>query len=530
MVYLLINSNNGGDNMKKKVSVIIPVYNASESIERCVESIALGEFRDANIILVEDCSKDNSWDICQSLAVRLKNVQCHRNEKNSGVSYSRNQGLNYADSDYIMFVDSDDWVSSKYVNVMVKAADSKPDCLIICGLHYLDRIADYRREYLWDAGKENINLIGRERFFGLVEQFLLQQLWNKVFRTDIIKKNNIRFDESQSMGEDFQFVLDYIQAAQIEECMVINQPLYYYIRANNLSLMSKFGLIENDNEFERLAKLRDICGSGNPVIKEQYHKAVRETKYNYIYQICRNVSLNNAEKITLIEKIAKDGNAKKYFKEQRKLIIKERTVQKLKGLKVFQKRIEGRLRRDRRDYIAKKACKQLKAREFSIISQNCIGGVFYHDAGMQFLSPTVNLFFKEPDFVRFVQNLEYYMNLNLEMHWEEEYPVGKLEDISIYFMHYHTCREAGEAWNRRKKRINWNRIVVLATDMEGFDEDSWKLWCQIKYPKLLFTVVERNAQGVVVYPQYKEKGAVHDLIPDREFYKDEILIKMINAL
>lgn len=198
-------------------------------------------------------------------------------------------------------------------------------------------------------------------------------------------------------------------------------------------------------------------------------------------------------------------------------------------MKAFQKRIEGRLRRDKRDYIAQKACKQLKARDFSIISQNCIGGVLYHDAGMEFLSPTVNLFFKEPDFVRFVLNLEYYLNLNLEMHWEEEYPVGKLEDISIYFMHYRTCREAREAWNRRKKSINWNKIIVLATDMDGFDEDSWTLWNQIKYPKILFTVTERNAPGVVVYPQNRKNGFVHNLIPDREFYKDGVLVNMINV-
>lgn len=516
--------------MKKKVSVIIPVYNASESLERCVESIVFGEFKNVEVILIEDCSKDNSWDLCQTLSARFKNVQCHRNKKNRGVSYSRNQGLIYADNDYIMFVDSDDWVSGKYVNVMMKAAESRPECLTICGLHYLDKVTDYRRQYLWEAGKEEFCLIGREKFFCLVEQFLLQQLWNKIFRKDVIKKNDLWFDESQSMGEDFQFVLDYIQAAQIKEIMMINQPLYYYIRANNSSLMSKFGLVENDNEFKRLARLRDICGSDNPAIKERYYKAINETKHNYIYQICRNVSVSNEEKIALIEKIARDKNAKIYLKQQKKLILKERTVQTIKDVKTFQERIKGRLRRDKRDYIAQKACRKLNVRDFSIISQNCIGGVFYYDAGMQFLSPTINCFFKEPDFVKFVLKLEYYLSLNLEMHWEEECPVGTLGDISIFFMHYRTCREAEEAWNRRKERINWNKIVVLATDTEGFDEDSWKLWNQIKYPKILFTTLERKGQGVVTYPKYKKNGFVSNLIPDREFYKDGILIKTINAL
>lgn len=512
----------------KLISIIIPVYNAENTLRKCVESIVYGEERNVEVILIEDCSRDKSWEICEKLEEEFTQVKCYKNSVNRGVSYSRNNGLRKANGNYIAFVDSDDWVSGKYIKKLNEMITRYPDYFVLCGYHYYDIVEDLKKDYLWNTNQKEV-IIDNKNFFELLKCILLQQLWNKVFRRDIIEKNNIHFDESQSMGEDFQFVLDYMQAAQIKECMLINQPLYYYIRANNSSLMSKFGLIENGNEFKRLVKLRNICGSEDPIITEQYQKAVQDTKCNYIYQICRNMSVSNAEKITLIEKIAKDGNAKKYFKEQRKLIIKERTVQKLKGLKVFQKRIEGRLRRERRDYIAKKACKQLKAREFSIISQNCIGGVFYHDAGMQFLSPTVNLFFKEPDFVKFVLNLEYYLNLNLEMCWEEEYPVGKLEDISIYFMHYHTCREAGEAWNRRKKRINWNRILVLATDMEGFDEDSWKLWCQIKYPKILFTVVERDAQGVVVYPQYKKNGFVRDLIPDREFYRGGVLIKIVNA-
>lgn len=519
----------GGGNMRQSVSIIIPVYNASESLERCVESIALGEFRDLDIILVEDCSKDNSWDVCRLLSERFKNVRCYQNKKNSGVSYTRNQGLRFANSEYIMFVDSDDWVSGKYVKTMVEAADNNSDSLIVCGLYYLDNVAGYEREYLWNDGAEDISLVSKEYFFDLVNQFLLQQLWNKIFRRAIIEKNNVQFDESQSMGEDFQFVLDYMQAAHIKKCMVINQPLYYYIRANNSSLMSKFGLIENDNEFKRLKKLRDICGSENLLVKQQYLKAVQNIQYNYIYHICRNPSISSVEKIDFIEKIAKDGKAKLYLREQQKLIVKENIVHALENCKVLRMRITGRLKRHKRDNIAKKACKQLKARDFSIISQNCIGGVFYHDIGMEFLSPTINLFFKGADFVRFVRNLTYYIGLELEMRWEEEYPVGTLDDISIYFMHYRTCREAKEAWDKRKKRINWEKIVIIATDMEGFDEDAWKNWCKITYPKVLFTVTNRNSPGVVSFPQYKETGHVHDLIPDREFYKDGVLIDTVNT-
>ena len=176
------------------------------------------------------------------------------------------------------------------------------------------------------------------------------------------------------------------------------------------------------------------------------------------------------------------------------------------------------------------AKKEYIAENVTFISQNCIGGVFYSDMGMKFLSPTINLYFKEPDFVRFVQKLEYYMGLELEMSWEEEYPVGRLDDITVYFMHYNTCREAKESWEKRKQRINWNKIVILATDMVGFDDSTWKEWKKIQYPKILFSATDRNSSEVVCFSKYKELGHVPDLIPDREFYKDGMLIKVVKSL
>lgn len=509
------------------ISIIIPVYNAEATLRKCVESIVYGEERSVEVILVEDCSKDNSWELCVELEQEFSQVKCYKNDKNRGVSYSRNLGLEKASGKYILFVDSDDWVSGHYIKKMKEMVIKYPDFFVLCGYYYYDNIAGLKKKYLWDDYEKEI-ILNRESFFELLRGVLLQQLWNKIFCRDIIESNSVRFDESQSMGEDFQFVLDYMQAARIEKCIIFNEPLYYYIRSTNVSLMSKFGLIENENEFERLRKLKNICGADNLIVEQQYQDAVRNTKSNYIYQVCRNNSIDKEEKVAFIENIVKDRNVKLYIKEQKKIIAKEKIVQILNEWRILKSRVEGRIKRERRDKIAKKACQQLKATGFTIISQNCIGGVFYYDMHMQYLSPTIGLFFKEPDFIKFVENLEYYINLELDMQWQEEYPVGKLEDVKVYFMHYNTCREAKDAWDRRKKRINWEKIIVLATDTEEFDEDVWRLWSQITYPKVLFTVSERKSSEVVIYPEYKELGSVPNLIPDREFYKGGVLISTVN--
>ena len=97
--------------MKDVISVIVPVYNAEKTLRRCVESIVYGSYRNVEVILIEDHSTDESWALCQTLSQEFDNVRALRNDRNRGVSHTRNRGLEVATGDYIMFCDSDDWVS-----------------------------------------------------------------------------------------------------------------------------------------------------------------------------------------------------------------------------------------------------------------------------------------------------------------------------------------------------------------------------------------------------------------------------------
>ena len=172
--------------------------------------------------------------------------------------------------------------------------------------------------------------------------------------------------------------------------------------------------------------------------------------------------------------------------------------------------------------------KKVHAEAVTILSQNCIGGVFYHDMGMQFLSPTINTFIPEPGYLRMVLNLREYMAMEPEIHWGEEYPIGMLGDVQIHFMHYKTCQEARESWLRRVKRINYDKILVLCTDRDGFDDEAYALWKQIPYPKVLFTAHPEYTEDAVHFPEFS--GAVGDLISGRKFYRDGMLISASNRL
>lgn len=173
-----------------------------------------------------------------------------------------------------------------------------------------------------------------------------------------------------------------------------------------------------------------------------------------------------------------------------------------------------------------------KAQDISFISQNCIGGVIYHDMGQKFLTPTINLYFMANDFIKFVENLEYYMNLEIVMKEDAEVVTGVLGDIEIYFLHYHTNEDAYSKWNERKARINYDKIFVIQTDRDGFDEESFKRFKNIKYPKALVTRNEKwkDEDFVIYIPRYKDEECVPDTIPEREFYIDNKIIDLINLV
>ena len=97
-------------------------------------------------------------------------------------------------------------------------------------------------------------------------------------------------------------------------------------------------------------------------------------------------------------------------------------------------------------------------------------------------------------------------------------------------MHYEACKEAKEAWDRRKARINWDKIFVIGTDRDSFDESAYELWKKIEYPKILFTAHSEFTEDAVYFPEYAAEGQVGDLISGRKFYHNGMLISKLAQL
>lgn len=172
-----------------------------------------------------------------------------------------------------------------------------------------------------------------------------------------------------------------------------------------------------------------------------------------------------------------------------------------------------------------------KQKNISFISQNCIGGVIYHDMEQKFLSPTINLYFSAKDFIKFVTKIEYYLKIDLKI--IDENPItGLLDDIKIYFLHYNSKDEAITKWNERKLRINKEKIFVICTDRDGFNDKCFEEFKNIKYNKALITCNKKwkDYDFTIYLEQYRELECVPDTIPKREFYNNTELIKLINEV
>lgn len=121
----------------------------------------------------------------------------------------------------------------------------------------------------------------------------------------------------------------------------------------------------------------------------------------------------------------------------------------------------------------KRARKKIRNKNITIFCSNCIGGIIYHELGMHFMSPTINLRIYSNDFIRFLLNINAYLEKKLEfIEPTEGCPAAMLGDVLITFTHFSNNKEAEVKWEERKKRINWNNVYIILNDRDNVTEDN----------------------------------------------------------
>lgn len=167
-------------------------------------------------------------------------------------------------------------------------------------------------------------------------------------------------------------------------------------------------------------------------------------------------------------------------------------------------------------YHRKKMRRALTNKTPSFLCPNCIGGILFHDLGLQFRSPMVNLMLKQPDFVRFVLNPEHYLTQELQFFEKPGYscPCAHLGDITIHFTHYHSPEEAAQKWKERKQRIDWDNLFVFVSERDGLTREEILKLGNIRCRGLV--VFTANAYPDIPYalqiPKYAAAGKVGNIL------------------
>ncbi len=183
---------------------------------------------------------------------------------------------------------------------------------------------------------------------------------------------------------------------------------------------------------------------------------------------------------------------------------------------------------NRRRLMVERVKRKIDLSDISIISMNCIGGVMYYDLKQKFITPTINLFFTPSDFIKFVNNLNYYLSIEPTIAMGNDYPIGKLDDITLYFMHYNTPGEALKKWEERKKRINKDKIFIIMVERDGFTKKHFEEFNKLNYPKFLFTKTKDfKCEDSLYMSKYKDLDQLPDIIPGRHIYDGIKLVKAI---
>lgn len=296
----------------KKVSIIVPVYNVEKYISECITSLIEQTYENIEIIIINDGSTDKSKEICQELKEKDERI-IFITKHNSGVSDTRNIGISKSTGDYIVFVDSDDYIDKHYIEEMVKGMKEEEfiDMAVCNYVELYKNVLLHGGSNLTDnliiTNKEAINDIYKLKSFG-------GYLWNKIFKNDIIRKYNIRFNKEIHMCEDMLFLLTYL--SECNHIKRIPKELYFY-------RMRKSSMIWNKDEI----KYKTLYNAYNQMYKIIYKNDV---KMDYFYYMVLNSIFSNNLKLVNIQRYLQFNIFRAYDYVCRSKNIKNKEKIKLK--------------------------------------------------------------------------------------------------------------------------------------------------------------------------------------------------------
>lgn len=286
--------------ISEKISVIVPVYNVEQYVEKCIESILNQTHKNIEVLLIDDGSTDKSGSICDLYAEKDNRVLvCHKN--NEGLSEARNTGVKLSSADYIVFVDSDDYIMPDMLEVLYKRMQKDKSDLAICNFSYVDesgQLLDHMNE---DAPIRDEALSGEEAFERLAGEkyWYYVTAWNKLYKKDFLVE--IPFPRGKIHEDEFTAHC-FLDRCRKVSC--VGKALYQYVQREQSITSQKYSV-------RRLDGMEAFCA------RAEYARCKKN---------CRVVadSLEKAMNLLLegYQRLGKEKESRKVLKERRRLYNK----------------------------------------------------------------------------------------------------------------------------------------------------------------------------------------------------------------
>lgn len=297
-----------------KISIIVPVYNVEKYIDECINSILNQNFKNFELLLINDGSTDKSGEICDIYAQNDTRIKVFH-QVNKGPSATRNLGISLSKGEYIGFVDSDDTINKEMYEEMYNLAIRNQYDIVACGYKEInyEKALEYEFirplnghfELVGDNIKINLeSLLCKNKILGY------PSLCNKLYRKDIIVKNNISIKENIKIAEDLCFNIQVLD--KVKKIGSINKALYEYRRINVNSIMN-----DKDNLYLKLEACKEMLDvfKKSSISQEVYLKCLKYENSSIITSyvgLIREVILSN-KNLYPKYKCIKNLIAEKYF-------------------------------------------------------------------------------------------------------------------------------------------------------------------------------------------------------------------------
>lgn len=258
-----------------KFSIIMPVYNVEKYVEKAIRSVMNQTYKNFELIVVNDGTKDNSMDIIKKLQKEDKRIKIF-NKENGGLSSARNFGLKYATGEYVCFIDSDDYVYENYLEVLYNEILNKESDLIIFG--YNVDVVDSNEIVLKEFDiLENYQEFNKKNKLYFENVSMIGYAWNKCFKRSIIEENNLTYEEGTSYIEDIIFNCDFIK--KCTNIIIIPNIIYHYVQRERETLGRKSynNMLELDLRYSE--KLKQIL-----LLLNNSRRKVDKTIYNTLFE------------------------------------------------------------------------------------------------------------------------------------------------------------------------------------------------------------------------------------------------------